>query len=150
MFDRALKVVRQYHRINQSDLADRIGISRSYINEIEKGKKEPSIDVLRKYSEFFDIPVSSLMLFAERSNDSRVDGARTFAADKILKMLEWLSEGIDDGDVKRNTNERPKDKPRKVSPVRTKVAARAGNSPRHAGGKTRTPSRRKSVQRIHA
>lgn len=150
MFDRALKVVRQYHRISQSDLADRIGISRSYINEIEKGKKEPSIDVLRKYSDLFDIPVSSLMLFAERSNDSKVDGARVFAADKVLKMLEWLSDGIDDGDLGKKANNKPKVVTRKVSPVRVKVAARAGNSARHAQGKTGTASGRKSVQRIHA
>jgi transcriptional regulator with XRE-family HTH domain len=70
MFDRSLKVIRQYHRINQSDLADRLGISRSYLNEIEKGKKEPSIDVLRRYSEYFKIPMSSLMLFAESSAGS--------------------------------------------------------------------------------
>jgi transcriptional regulator with XRE-family HTH domain len=93
MFGRALKTVRQYHRLSQSELADRTGISKSYLNEIERGHKEPSLDILRKYSEFFDVPLSSLMLFAERADGSSIERARVFAADKVLKMLEWISDG---------------------------------------------------------
>lgn len=100
MFDRALKMVRQYHRLTQSDLADRIGLSKSYLNEIERGHKEPSLDVLRKYAEFFDVSLSSLMLFAERADSSRVERARVFAADKVLKMLEWISDG-EQGELNR-------------------------------------------------
>jgi transcriptional regulator with XRE-family HTH domain len=93
MFGRALKVARQYHRLSQSDLACEIGISKSYLNEIERGHKEPSLEVLRKYAVFFDVPVSSLMLFAERVGSSRVERVRVFAADKVLKMLEWIADG---------------------------------------------------------
>lgn len=93
MFDRALKIIRLYHRFNQTDLADRIGISKSYLSEIERGHKEPSLDILRRYSEFFDIPVSSLMLFAEQANTSGLERARVFTADKVLRMLEWIAEG---------------------------------------------------------
>lgn len=120
MFDRALKVVRQYHRLSQSDFADRIGISRSYVNELENGKKEPSIDVLRKYSEFFDIPMSSLLLFAEQSDSGKkVDGMRVFAADKILRMLEWLSDGLDDGDKSKTSKPRAKSHAQPVPSLRT-------------------------------
>lgn len=94
MFDRALTVVRQYHRLNQSELADKLGLSRSYVNELEKGRKEPSLDVLKRYSTAFEIPVSNLMLFAEKSEE-KFDGLRYFAADKVLKMLEWLADGVD-------------------------------------------------------
>lgn len=94
MYDRALKLIRQYHRLSQAELADKIGLSRSFVSELEKvdGKK-PSIDVLERYASFFNIPVSSLLLFAERSGapDLR-DKTRSFAADKVLRMLEWLEE----------------------------------------------------------
>lgn len=92
MFDRALKIFRQYHRLNQAELAAKLGLSKSYISEIERGHKEPSLDVIRKYSEVFDVPMSSLMLFAERSSDSGLEKARLFAADKVLKMLEWIAD----------------------------------------------------------
>lgn len=113
MFERALRIVRQYHRLSQSEMADKIGISRSYLNEIEKGKKEPSLDVLKKYSDAFDLPLSHLMLFAERSDTGKADGIRHFAASKVLKMLEWLADGIEDADADEEANS-----DRKVSPLR--------------------------------
>ncbi|MET4897481.1 helix-turn-helix domain-containing protein [Sphingomonas sp. NCPPB 2930] len=95
MYDRALKTIRQYHRLSQADLADQINISRSYLNEIERNRKEPSLDVLRKYAERFEVPLSSLMLFAEQGPGTTFDKARIFVADKVLKMLEWVAEGED-------------------------------------------------------
>lgn len=97
MYDRALKTLRQYHRLTQSDLAEQLGISRSYLNEIERGRKEPSLEILSKYAERFDIPLSSLMLFAEQSQSPKLDRARLYVADKVLKMLEWIAE--DDNDA---------------------------------------------------
>ena len=94
MYDRALKLIRQYHRLSQVELADKLGLSRSFVSELEKlGGKRPSIDVLERYASFFKIPVSSLLLFAERSSSTDLrERSRTFAADKVLKMLEWLEE----------------------------------------------------------
>ena len=91
MYSRALKLIRDYHRLSQSDLADRVGLSKSYISELEAGTKKASLDVLERYSEKFSIPLSSLLLFAERmENPNTSDRTRTFAADKVLKMLEWF------------------------------------------------------------
>lgn len=94
MYDRALKLIRQYHRLSQAELADALNLSRSFVSELEKpGGKKPSIDVLERYANYFKIPVSSLLLFAERSGSSDVrENSRAFAADKVLKMLEWLEE----------------------------------------------------------
>lgn len=96
MFDRALKTLRQYHRLNQSELAEQLGISRSYLNEIERKRKEPSLEILTKYAERFDIPLSSLMLFAEQTQSPKLDRARMYVVDKVLKMLEWIAEDEQD------------------------------------------------------
>jgi transcriptional regulator with XRE-family HTH domain len=93
MYDRALKLIRQYHRLSQAELADALGLSRSFISEIEKsGGKKPSIDVLERYAAHFKIPLSSLLLFAERSGDGLPERSRAFTANKVLKMLEWLED----------------------------------------------------------
>jgi transcriptional regulator with XRE-family HTH domain len=94
MYHRALKLVRQYHRMSQVELADDLGLSKSFISELEKeGGKKPSIDVLERYAAFFKMPVSSLLLFAEKTEDgSFSDRTRFFAAGKVLKMLEWIEE----------------------------------------------------------
>lgn len=99
MYDRALKTLRQYHRLTQSNLAEQLVISRSYLNEIERGRKEPSLEILAKYAERFDIPLSSLMLFAEQTQNPKLDRARLYVADKVLKMLEWIAE--DDHDAEK-------------------------------------------------
>ena len=61
MFDRALKLVRQYHRLNQVQMAEKLDISPSYLSEIEKGKKTPSFELLEKYAGMIGVPVSSLL-----------------------------------------------------------------------------------------
>lgn len=91
MYARALKIIRDYHRLSQTEVATRVGLSKSYVSELEAGAKKASLEVLERYAEEFRIPMSSLMLFAERAeNTDAPERARTFAADKVLKMLEWL------------------------------------------------------------
>ena len=88
---RALRLIREYHRLKQHDLAKKTGISPSYISEIETGTKSPTVDVLRRYSEAFDIPVSSIVLFSELQGKSP-DSPQVKIADKALKMLEWIAD----------------------------------------------------------
>jgi len=93
MYGRALKLIREYHRRSQLDVAQSLGISRSYLSEIESGLKNPSIEILERYSEVFNMPISSLMLFSEAAGQpNTADRVRQFAADKALKILEWLED----------------------------------------------------------
>ena len=80
--------------MSQTELADCLDLSKSFVSELEKdGGKKPSIDVLERYSRHFKIPLSSLLLFAERTEvDDFSQRSKAFAADKVLKMLEWLEE----------------------------------------------------------
>jgi transcriptional regulator with XRE-family HTH domain len=97
MYHRALRLIRQYHRLTQVELAGKLELSKSFVSELEKGHKKASIDVLDRYANFFHIPLSSLLLFAERTEDSDLsERTRTFAARKVLKMLEWLEETTSD------------------------------------------------------
>lgn len=110
MYNRALKLIREYHRLSRTEVASRIGLSKSYVSELERGKK-PSIEVIERYAETFKIPVSSLLLFAECSEDQALpERARVLAAEKVLKMLEWLRDtaGEDNDDCERNTVTRGK------------------------------------------
>lgn len=93
MYDRALKLIRQYHRLSQVELADQLDLSNSFISELESGAKKPSVEILERYAVQFHIPVSSLLLFAEQI-DKRdlVSATRTYTANKVLKMLEWLEQ----------------------------------------------------------
>ncbi len=43
-----LREVRRSRRIKQYELADRVGISQSYLSLIEQGKSNPSIEILER------------------------------------------------------------------------------------------------------
>lgn len=96
MLNEALRLVRVFHDIKQSQLAEMLGISRSYLSEIESGKKVASIDLLEKYAEIFEIPPSSLLLFSENIEKGiPSEKARVMFAKKIIKIMNWLSDTED-------------------------------------------------------
>jgi transcriptional regulator with XRE-family HTH domain len=80
--------------LTQVDLAKRLGISNSYLSEIESGDKPPQLDLLEKYSVIFKMPTSSILLFSESMDGEvrHVGKVRVGAADKILRLLEWIEE----------------------------------------------------------
>lgn len=91
MMSKALKLIRQYSEVKQADLANALGISKSYLSEIESGKKNISLDLLEKYAQYFDVPLSSLVFFSENlSKKGKIsEKFRSLVADKILKVMEW-------------------------------------------------------------
>jgi transcriptional regulator with XRE-family HTH domain len=90
MINQALRLIRSFYDISQSDLSTKLGISNSYLSEIESGKKQPTIEILSKYSEQFDIPLSSILFFSENlDNPKPSDKIRISVAKKIVSILEW-------------------------------------------------------------
>lgn len=91
MLNEALRLVRTYHDLSQSELGVELGISNSYLSEIESGKKKPSIDLLNKYSSQFNIPVSSLLFFSESLDEKKAtDKLRVGVAKKVVSLLQWV------------------------------------------------------------
>lgn len=96
MLNEALRLVRAYHDISQTQLCTKLGVSNSYLSEIESGKKQPSLDLLKKYSEYFDVPVSSLLFFSENLDNPKItDKIRVGTARKIVALLQWVEQKND-------------------------------------------------------
>ena len=62
---RSAQANKVFHQLKQVDLAKELDISKSHLSEIESGKKTVSMDLLYKYSDYFSVPASSLMMFSE-------------------------------------------------------------------------------------
>jgi len=94
MLYRALRLLRTYHQLNQQELAKKLEISNSYLSEIEKGVKTPTVELLQKYSTIFKMPLSTILLFSESLDSDKKPSSkvRTAAADKVLKLLEWIED----------------------------------------------------------
>lgn len=105
MIHQALRLIRSYHDISQTELSSELGISNSYLSEIESGKKQPSLDILSKYSERFDIPLSSILFFSEKLDSKATTKIRYSVANKIINILEWTQKK---NDAKRESSKKTK------------------------------------------
>ena len=55
-----LKVLRAEHDWSQSDLADRLEVSRQSVNAIETGKYDPSLPLAFRIAELFELPIEEI------------------------------------------------------------------------------------------
>jgi len=96
--NKALRLLRVYHNLKQKDLAEKLGLSPSYVCEIESGTKQVTMETLQKYSDAFNVPTSSILYFAEHMDERGQLRVANPIARKALKMLEWLDTISDNGD----------------------------------------------------
>jgi transcriptional regulator with XRE-family HTH domain len=88
-----LKHIRVFNDLTQLELSKKLNISRSYISEIESGKKIPTLEVLKDYSVNFKIALSAIMLFAE-NYEEKINFKNTIKkglTGTALKFLDWIT-----------------------------------------------------------
>lgn len=100
MIHEALRLMRVFHDLKQVELAEKLGISKSHISEIEKGNKSPSFDLIQRYATEFKIPVSSIMFFAEElPNAKSGEKIRSKIAGKVIDILRFVERKADADDA---------------------------------------------------
>ena len=62
-----IRVFRAEHRLSQSELAEKIGVTRKTISTIEVGRFVPSTIIALKIAKFFKVPVEDIFSL---NNDS--------------------------------------------------------------------------------
>lgn len=93
MIGEALRLLRIFNGYKSVELAKKLEISQSYVSEIENNKKQPTMEILDKYANIFDMKKSTLLLFAESlEDDSQMGNDKkkkvALAGMKLLKILE--------------------------------------------------------------
>ena len=58
---KGLKTIRKQRNLNQLKVALDLNISREALSHYENGKREPSIEMLRKLSEYFNVSIDFLI-----------------------------------------------------------------------------------------
>ncbi len=56
-----IKQQRLENRLKQKELAELVGISNTYLSDIETGRTNPSIETLKKIAQILNIRVSNLL-----------------------------------------------------------------------------------------
>jgi transcriptional regulator with XRE-family HTH domain len=101
MLGEALRLLRVYHDMKAGELAIKLGISPSYLSEIEREKKTPSVALIEKYAEVFKTRPSAIMFFYEQLDDMTEKQPRSVGSkfksrlrntgrSKILKLLQVI------------------------------------------------------------
>lgn len=99
MLSEALRLIRVFHDLKQGELAKRIGISNSYLSEIENGQKKPSLDLLKKYETVFNIPVSSIIFFSENLKETKPSKTHSYISSKIINFLKFIERNTESANV---------------------------------------------------
>ena len=81
---KAIKTIRREKGLSQKDACIKIGITQSYLSQMEAGIKDASIDILKKVSAAYDIPLPMILLMAHEDSDIRPEKKDMF---KVLKPL---------------------------------------------------------------
>lgn len=78
----AIKLCRQQRKLTQTELADRVGVSTSYVSLLERGHRDdPSISSLEKIAKGLDIPITLLLFLA--ADDAELAGFNSDLRDKL-------------------------------------------------------------------
>ena len=93
MIGETLRLLRVFNDYTMTEMSQKVGLSQSYISELENGKKQPSLEIIEKYATVFDMKPSTVLLFSETLEIDQVDNqdkkqrvAR--AGMRLLKILE--------------------------------------------------------------
>lgn len=92
MLGNTLKRLRGIYGYSAKEMSELLGISSSYLSEIENGKKKVSMDLLERYSELFGLRVSTLVRFSEDYEDAELNSAgQKFITSLMSKVIEAYS-----------------------------------------------------------
>ncbi len=71
LLSEVLRLLRISQDLSIKDFAEKTGISASYISEIERGAKKPTLEMINKYSKAIGVSTSTILFFEEESKKNQ-------------------------------------------------------------------------------
>lgn len=68
-YGKAIRRLRKIRNISQEDFADLCGLHRTYLSDIELGKRNVSLENIAKISDAFDMAISDFFIEVEKGDD---------------------------------------------------------------------------------
>lgn len=65
-FGKSVQTLRKEKGLTQEDLAEEVGVDRSYMGFIERGEKNPTLDKVQKIADALDVDASELFYFDKK------------------------------------------------------------------------------------
>ena len=83
----ALRRIRLIFDYSASEMSSMLGISRSYLSEIENNTKQPTMRILERYADVTGIKLSSIMLLAEQYDGGSNEAKARLLTSKVLNSV---------------------------------------------------------------
>lgn len=92
LFGRRLKILRKAKKLNQAQLAEKIGIETKYLSNLETGRRSPSFEKMVALAKALDVPMSLLFSFDQDEADpkllkKRIEGMLAKATPQQLRQI---------------------------------------------------------------
>lgn len=65
-FAKTFKKLRRDRGLSQSELAGRLGISKSAVNMYERGERRPDLEMIKRIADFFNVDLNYLLGFTDK------------------------------------------------------------------------------------
>ena len=92
-----LKRTRAIYGYKASEMSEMLQISKSYLSEIENNKKQPSLELLEKYSKIYGMKMSSLILLSENYDDANSQNkGDKFIRNMMIKFIERMTPDLEE------------------------------------------------------
>ena len=91
MIGPTMKKIRVIFGYSGIEMCSALGISRSYLSEIESGVKQPSMKILQQFSDLTGIKMSSLILLSEKYEETP-SNARAITAKLLNDLIGRMAE----------------------------------------------------------
>ena len=91
------------NKITQKDLADKLGISRSYLGDIESGRTTASDEIIHTLAKIFEIDESELLNLKYSDADDDISEGNTFTDDDLV-IIERARKKMSEKDKEKMMN----------------------------------------------
>ncbi len=92
-----LKRTRAIYGYKASEMSELLQISKSYLSEIENNKKQPSLELLEKYSKVYGMKMSSLILLSENYDEANYQNkGDKFIRNMMIKFIERMTPDLEE------------------------------------------------------
>jgi len=99
MIGDVLKRTRTIYGYKATEMSSMLGISTSYLSEIENNKKQPSLELLEKYAKIYGIRLSSLILLSENFEEAEKNGkGAVIIRNMMMHLIEGMSKSVGESD----------------------------------------------------
>lgn len=95
MIGEVLKRTRTIYGYKANEMSVKLGISSSYLSEIENNKKTPSLEILQKYADIYGMKLSSLILLSENLEElAKENKSNLFIRDLMMNLIDKMSRNL--------------------------------------------------------